>query len=269
MDVESDPFRRLFQHLCRHLVCLIYKHEAKRPVDAEGRRVGFASGFIMEFQGAWFLATAGHFMQELEDLRRDRPDRKIEVTIADSFGEGVIDDTMIPLSYFDSPRHHAYDDEHGIDFGLIHLPDNTCDLLASNGRIPVIESHWRDWSDVKFASHSIFGVLAEGSHETPNNGMYLRTAQFDLSPFEKPPQQFARFVQPMRFFKITNLGDTKSIVGMSGCPIIGFRVNWEVEQMSYFFLGIQSGWLPDSKILYSCDLAYIAKDLIAGMVDAD
>jgi hypothetical protein len=262
---DDDPFYDLFQFFCRHLVSIVYKHEPTRPHDDEGRKVLIASGFVMEIQGRWFLATAGHFMEDLERLRRDRPDRRIVVTIVDSFGVGKIDDTMVPLPYFDLPRHHEHDEEQGIDFGVILLPGNTCDLLAANGRIPVIESHWQDWSGVEFASYTIVGILAEGSKEIGDHGLFLRTAQFDLAPVETPPAQLERFTHPMRFFKITNLGDTQSIVGMSGCPILGIRLQPDPMQMSYFFIGIQSGWIPSKHIIYACDLPFLAKQMIRGL----
>lgn len=259
---EADPFEVLFQHFCRHLVCLVCKHEPTRPDDTEGRQILMASGFVLEMKGRWFLATAGHHMRDLEELRKSRPDRRIVVTIADGFGYGAIDQTFVPLEYYDAHRIHQYDEEQGIDFGLILLRDNTCDLLKANGRVPVVEHHWQDWSDVEFASYTIVGILCEGSHEIAGNGLYMRTAQFDLSPIEAPPAQLARFTQPMRFFKITDLGDTKSIVGMSGCPILGIRLTQEPFQMSYFFIGIQSGWLPGKQLIFACDLPYLAKQLI-------
>ena len=267
MSEPRDPFYELFEYLCRHLVSIVYKHEATRKDDVEGRIIGVASGFIMEFNGYSFLATAGHFMEELEKLKASRPDRRIVVTIVDSFGQGAIDKTMVPLPYFDLPRHFEYDDTQGMDFGLILLPKNTCDLIRANARIPVTEDHWLVEAPTEFASYSIFGVLAEGSHEIGDNGLYLRTAQFDLLPVSNPPNQLMRFTQPMRFFNITNLGDTKTIRGMSGCPIIGFGMEWETKGFRYYFLGIQSGWLPESKIIYACDLATIAKQIIASIYE--
>ncbi len=65
----------------------------------------------------------------------------------------------------------------------------------------------------------------------------------------------------MFYGEIIDLGDIPSIVGMSGCPVIGLTVKDGLP--FYYFLAIQSGWLPNSRIICACDLNYLARILIS------
>jgi hypothetical protein len=52
--------------------------------------------------------------------------------------------------------------------------------------------------------------------------------------------------------------------GMSGYPILRFARDG--DGVRYYFVAIQSGWLPDSKVTYACLMPYHAK-LLADAID--
>jgi hypothetical protein len=64
--------------------------------------------------------------------------------------------------------------------------------------------------------------------------------------------------------------DLKSIDGMSGGPILGFRRREDGNGL-YWIVGLQSSWLPTSRIVCACPLAPFAEGIeaeINAMVDA-
>ena len=48
------------------------------------------------------------------------------------------------------------------------------------------------------------------------------------------------------------------ITEMSGCPIFG-SAHEPKGGASYYFVAIQSGWLPDSKVAYACQMPFLGK----------
>jgi hypothetical protein len=72
------------------------------------------------------------------------------------------------------------------------------------------------------------------------------------------PARFAKHTIPMFYGRIPKPPEGLDIAEMSGCPIFGFA-HEPKRGASYYFVAIQSGWLPDSKILYACQMPFLGK----------
>ena len=64
----------------------------------------------------------------------------------------------------------------------------------------------------------------------------------------------------MFYARIPKPPDGLDIGGMSGCPIFGFTID-EAGNGRYFFVAIQSGWLPDSKVIFACPMPFLGSIL--------
>jgi hypothetical protein len=53
----------------------------------------------------------------------------------------------------------------------------------------------------------------------------------------------------------------KSIVGMSGGPIIGFA--GDERELRYWIVALQSAWLPSSRTIFACPVPVFAPMLVA------
>ncbi len=220
-----------------------------------------ASGFILEIKGVWYLATAGHFFEDVTKLRNKYPGRKFTFWMADSFGTPKDSDMFILLHFDYLPKFHRYDEDSGIDFGLVGLDSNTRSLLQKGNRVPVHEEHWRNWDALKFFGFRMVGIPYEFLQPKPRSLM-MKAAMLPIKLLDKPPERLKRHTEPMLYAELVDLGGISSIKGMSGCPVFGFTVN--NDEIAYFIVAIQSGWLPERepKIIYAFMLPTLVKELI-------
>ena len=118
--------RGLIRFLGRHLIALGVTYIA---LDDNGKRTGperffAASGFIMEFGGQWYFATAGHVLQEeIAGQRRRHELEIVGTTLIAFFGHDNPLVRVIPVDYDSMPKAFVDDRDLGLDVGLIQLTD--------------------------------------------------------------------------------------------------------------------------------------------------
>jgi hypothetical protein len=260
MPDTGEAIQILLNQLAHHTIGVFCRHTPTQPGDTLQEDYVTASAFVMEIKGVWYLATAGHYFDNIDMLRRLRPTRRYSFWLADAIRPNPKDTNFVPLDFNGAWKRHIYHEADGIDFGLIQLNPNTCRLLMANDVIPVSESHWQDWSDLRFVDFCMVGIPSRLLTIRPNS-MDIRIVMLALRKLEEPPDSFKHHRHPMFYGEIVDLGDIPSIVGMSGCPVIGLTVKDGLP--FYCFLAIQSGWLPNSRVICACDLNYLARILIS------
>ena len=75
---------------------------------------------------------------------------------------------------------------------------------------------------------------------------------------------------PMFYARIPNPPAGLDIRGMSGCPIFGFSCPMDRVAHEYYFVAIQSSWLPDSKVICACQMPFlggIVKTALDGLTE--
>ncbi|MFO0888007.1 MAG: hypothetical protein U0790_02550 [Isosphaeraceae bacterium] len=246
---DANQDEKFLRHLSRHLVSLGCVHAPASAADPNEEKWFFTSGFVMEVRGVWFLVTAGHVLEDISKQMTRHPDRRYRFMIADSFGDKADYPDPIPIDYTGTPKHFVYDENGGMDFGLMLLNDNCRQLLERNKVEPLREAKLRPSDDLECFMYCMIGF--------PNQSMAIERPghlrlEVDLIPLERlttAPGALFRQTAPMFYGKISRLPDGYSIKGMSGCPILGFAKHG--EDIRYHFIAVQSGWLPDSKIIYA------------------
>lgn len=268
VDIEGELKERLRIYF-RHLVGIagVYEH-----IDEDGRhkpkKPFYFSAAVLEIRGQWFLATAGHNVEKMEEVVA-RPDmRLVACGLDDTYGPES--DHDMPIEYFDyTNASRFYRHEDGLDFGLIHLRKNYRDLLAANGIQPLSKKNWAqpnvDRSDtflmVGFPEDSIDSGITDGAEEYSAH-VKGRPSVILLDRLMDQPKetQYERFIGQIRAEH-----DVGSIVGMSGGPIFCFQGD-SFER--YYLAAIQSTWIEKSKRTFGCPMFVIvdvAKDFISSV----
>jgi hypothetical protein len=255
MPTERDPGEFL-TYLCRHLVSLACVHEPATPNDKLGPKKFFTSGFVMEIGPRWFYVTAGHVFQDINALIGTHPNRRYRFTLADCFGPKVKSDVPIPSDYKNSLKHHLYDAQSGYDFGIMALDENAKRLLLVNGIIPLNENNWLHQDGVEFFHYSMVGFPGQAMILNHPTHAGVKPLYVSLQRLQNPPAAMSHHTVPMFYARIPNPPAGLDIRGMSGCPIFGFTHNGE-GGASYYFVAIQSSWLPESKIICACHMPFL------------
>src|SRR5262249_54312145 len=145
---DSSVENHYSEQLARHLVGIICRHSPTLQSDAMPEGVISASAFVLEAGGTWFLATAGHYFEAVNEFRSSHPSRNFSFWMADSFGTKKRSDYFLPLHFDESSKSYVHNDQTGFDFGVLKLDPNTVALLENGERVPVHESHWKNWNDL-------------------------------------------------------------------------------------------------------------------------
>jgi hypothetical protein len=85
---------------------------------------------------------------------------------------------------------------------------------------------------------------------------HVKPFYISLERLADPPPAMSHHSVPMFYGRISNPPAGLDIRGMSGCPIFGFAHDGR-GGASYYFLTIQSSWLPDSKIICACQMPFL------------
>ena len=223
------------------------------------------SGFVMSFRGHWFLATAGHIIEDLNKII-ETGHRISKCQLLDIWNVDATDNNAIPFEY-DPHRTFSWNEDNGIDFGLIYLSENTSELLRVNGVVPVEEIDWKSIPEdldgfMMLGLPSAFERLDEKASKSHSYHNIVVSPTLICLKEAKDPPAFVKKKAPLWYFQVPEksepAGYKGSIDGMSGGPIIGIQ-RQKNGQTKYWIVGIQSGWYPESRI------AYVVPTALAGL----
>lgn len=268
-DVGGDDNEFLqegIKHYCRHLVGLAGYWE---PLDANGEPNGQAetfsySGTVISIKGSAYFLTAGHILDDLEKELKAGSIRLGACVLCDGFGPDVRSPEAIPFDYEVASKFHIYDEEEGLDFGLVELSPYYQNQLRANG----IETHTQDdcveLESITFDQHLMIGFPEDSIERQVRPSDYshysvsVRSVPsiIFVEELEDPPNDLRKTTYQRFVGRVPkNAGD---IPGMSGGPILGFS---EDHPDKHWVVAIQSSWLPVSRITFGCPVPIIMKHL--------
>jgi hypothetical protein len=216
----------------------------------------------MSFRGVWVLATAGHVLQDLDTLVAD-PRRRITMSgLVDSWSPGAVGRDPVPFDLAGAPKIYIHDDAEGLDFGFILIRPYYRSLLQANGIVAINEELWQHLHEVPFTHYGILGIPRERVemqvHRSSFGAQITSTVQPIYIPVtleENPPPELRNTTCPRFIGRVQEVPDLNSIVGMSGCPIFGFR---RVDDfIDYSVVAIQSCWRRSDRIICGSLLPYV------------
>jgi len=249
MDDMGKQFVAFMSH---HLVALQIDCEYE---DEDTHNFGseIFSGFILALYGRWYWATAGHCLRDVDQAIEEGRLRVYSCGFADFFGADAPNIQTVPFTYERGCGRYITKKELGLDFGVIPLPDLIAQNMRANKILPIARENWVHQPSLTF---SVYKMLGFPSHLIAELGGLLPTMihveRIDPKEVDEGPAEtwFAGRISPE--------AKIKSIKGMSGGPIFGFR-QAEDGRWYYHVVALQSWWRPDSRIVFGCSVPLVAE----------
>ncbi len=212
--------------MSRHLVALTSEYKSYDNGKLLKHGLLAFSGFVVEMMDRWFWVTAGHCLKLLDRNVPNGTMQLFQTQFMDCFGPGETMPNGIPFTYEPGCGFYIDNEAHALDFGLILLPDLYRRNMLANGVIAISRDHWQkqdnlDWVEYKilgFPEHeNIAEVDASGFIDAQIRPVMISIDRITKEEIEKPPEGLW-FIG-----KIPSDVTIKSVKGMSGGPIYGFR----------------------------------------------
>lgn len=237
----------------RHFVALSGSYV---EVDGEDKHVGkekhFAfSGFVIAIRGVWCLMTAGHVIENINAAIRHPKVKLLRCRLMDFFGLDAKVKEPLPISY--ETEHVIHIDQHGVDIGMLPLRPLYQSSLEANGVIPMPTAGWSGYSVPKCDQYVLLGLPEENIEpveETEHHGGGLRV-RLVYAPLKAEPVPSIDPVSKIPRFaaRLDEGGELKSVVGMSGGPIIEVRKRPD-EGWEYACIAIQGSWNEAQRMVF-------------------
>ena len=248
---ESEMIQDAFRNYSQYLVglALLVEPEDEKP-SAE---CYFYSGFVMQFGREWYWVTAGHIMEQIEPHLSGGVAKRFR--LIDNYGFGADRSNAVPFDYEGSWRYHIYDKRSGLDFGAVEIAPFYRRTLQSNAVAVVKMADWRRLNPWKFPRFVLTGLADDSTtksktfkkdhyvvHGKPTPNLILA----DQIPMPKGSRlKYKRIAG-----QISEKWPEGSIVGMSGGPIFGIRLDTPRSPI----IAVQSSWLEGDRIALGCPI---------------
>jgi hypothetical protein len=258
---ETDENRRtkLLGFFCRHLVGLGVTYRHKNEEDAAKLpRFSVSSGTLISIHGTICFLTAGHVLEELDKLRNHDQVEMESAVLIDTLGWKSVSNVPIPFDLKSARLFYIDNKYDGLDFGVIALEPHHVGLLAKNGVIALTDERWNQQHTVRFDGFAMLGFPEELTSQrvsASGDGM-LSPVMFGIKRLDAAPEDRAPTNYPQFIGQIDSELPLKSVEGMSGGPIFGFRQ--EGQELRYWVVALQSSWDRQRRITYGCDLPLLA-----------
>lgn len=250
-------------YLCRHLISLTGDFE---NVDASGNAVGKRrpynfSGTVVSFEGTWYVLTAGHAVHKYLDALKRGIIRVYARTLAFGFGRDAITNDPIQFDISAQEKFFEWKEAEGLDYALFPLDVAQKECLKGNGikAFPLLvpsrppDADFYRYAVVGFPGEEV-DLEIESAEVVTGVGMHPNCLSLHRLPNNDPPQR------PWFKAYINNMGNLKSIVGVSGGPIFGFVQKG--QNNDYYLIAIQSWWERGRLHTYGCHIDVIYADAL-------
>lgn len=230
--------------LGKHIVCLEWV--AREGAQDIGSEYANYTGFVISIRDTWFLLTAGHNLRNIEEAISHGIGGS---WFLDDTGGGGTHETHIPFDYSNTKK--FWFDEAGADYALLYLEPYRS-LLEANQIVALDERAWKQDFPVAF-DHILLLGIPEESLSIKGKMLYKGYALSFLELTEDVPSELQQPF-PRLYAKVSKSKNLNDIKGMSGGPIFGLQLR-EGEEIRYWVIALQSGWLSSARVIAACPVA--------------
>ncbi len=260
-EMQPSDQQGFLRFMGSHLVALTGRYRSLNDdgsVHSEGNFV--FSGFALFLHDQAYWVTAGHCLKE--SLDKPIAAGRLEVIYAgfmDCFGTDAVHPEMNPFEYEPGCGMYVYDKHIGLDFGLIPLSDLYRQGFEKNGVKFVTRENWLHQPHLTFDGYMMYGfpehevIEGQGDVDALVRPVLIAVEEIDA-------RKIAGVAKTWFVGRLPPEANIKSIKGMSGGPIFGFR-RTKAGQWVYHVVALQSWWKPDSRIIFGCPLFDFAERL--------
>jgi hypothetical protein len=228
----------------RHVVLLLYK-VTKGGTEA----IDYASCFIVEIRGIWFLITAGHVVQDMRSLTEDGAVLSGFQLVDSPAGANQ---PAYPIA-MDFDEWFTVDDAaQGIDVAARVINELTVMALRRANVLPVTSSAVCPAEFLDGYQLVLVGAAAE-RFKAQRSGGQMRMSLIPI--VEAPvsddiPDKGSSILGKIVGDPVEEEFRIQSVKGMSGCPAFLVEVGSTPEgDRKYWAAGIQSTWYPSSRVV--------------------
>jgi hypothetical protein len=261
-DEDQQRGEKFLLYMGRHLVSL---SGTLVKLDRQGNDVSDAhffacSGFVVSLGEDWYLLTAGHVLHEFDEALRSKEYRLASCGLADYFGPDAKVPYPTPFVFEDAKLAFVDNADLGLDIGLIPLREYYRTSLSKNGVAPVTPINWRAQDQVQIEHYALLGFpdeLTGRESDVKAAGAQVqggvRPVLMFLNPVDAVPDENPNPVVPWFAGELRDKSQIKSVKGMSGGPIFGYKTLPDGRQF-YWVVAVQSRWREQSRIVFGCPL---------------
>lgn len=237
------------------------------------------TGFMLRLGSIDLWVTAGHVIDRIRELLANSKVSIVRAGLLDGYDSD--DAAAIPVHLESLPLFSAEPD---LDFGVAFLREAYVAPIVANPRFrlltPVV---WHNHDKAEPEGYYIVGMPEEWVDVRDvgtRPGKVLRKATMGIAcvPVERiepttgeEPQEFWHHAGAFygRLLPIRSDDGTplESVLGMSGGPVFSIERTKD-DQFRYYLYGIQSAWLPSSRIIRATPIAHVADLVHEGMAHA-
>ena len=245
------------EFFCRHLVALCVTYQTTGSDSGEPPHFAAYSGTLIQIQNTVCFLTAGHVLRNVEAALKSDQVTICNTILADTFGLSRVSEYPIPFDLKNARLFYVDEDKAGLDFGVIVLDPYYVRLLSYNGTVALQEQNWISQSAIEFDGYMMLGLPEEfiSGHLTGSGEGTVSPTMFGVHRLESPPDDRPPTLHSQFVGQLDRALAIKSVKGMSGGPIFGFRLE---PEMSYWVVALQSSWDPTKRIVYGCSLPILA-----------
>lgn len=211
------------------------------------REACIITSFVMSIYEQWFLITAGHCIEDIEEnLTKGYEIERCR--LIDFMGSGAQHKEPIPFDYRESAATKlCYDPTY--DYGILFLNEQYVRLLKANGIQALTEEVWEK-QPAQVDYYMLLGVVGKLSEATPNSAL-ITSSIHKVTGLQNRPNDFAETSAPTFWGKVHLNDPVTDIAGMSGGPVFSIQRN-ENGELRYWLHAIQSRWLPSQQLIAAC-----------------
>jgi endonuclease YncB( thermonuclease family) len=260
---KPDPVR----WFGRHFAAYTFDYESFNPDGSLLHRgIGVHSGFFLEIGDNWFWVTAGHCLKdELEDPVAKGQLRLLAGSFMDYFGHEATNTISVPFLYEPGCAFYLDKPEMGLDFALLPIDGLMKKTFLANKNVPISRENWVHQHRLDFEKYLLMGIPnSKVSTRSNSTGMTIDVQPYLIEVHQIDPSTVDASSDEWFAAKIDDEVKLKSIKGMSGGPIFGFRRDDE-GQLRYHAVAVQSRWLASERIIFGCSLPRFAEQIVKSM----
>ena len=247
-DLETMSAENAIGFFQRHLVPIYFSF--KNPEGKFDSTV--ITSFVLSVKGVWFLVTAGHCLEEINNLISNGFEIK-DCMLFDSGALGAKHNHPIPFHY-DKDSVGIFGNERDFDYGAIVIESFYKELLKKNNISPLDEKVWK-LQPSKADKYFLLGVPNQLVYQN-NRLLSISTKMLPIEMQENRPQDLEEKEAPRVYGKISLGTDISSIKGMSGGPIFAFQEE-ENGNVSYWLYALQSTWNQGTRNISACPTTHL------------
>jgi len=256
VKIEDTLAPAKYRYCSKHIVVMSwFDQDVKKPEEDDWRYFAI-SGFVMSFEDRWFLATAGHIVQDLEHNRLNGLTRVRAMGMIDHGGVDARHKDGFPFDYDGAEKYSVVDDD-GLDFGFIEIQPFYRKTMEANEVMPISESHWDRDEGHEFEEYFVMGLpsnqqirlggIEAGESTLEGRARIIVMPILKVGADEAPPQKATLVVYAK--CRDERVKEWQHVNGFSGSPVFGMGPKKEDGTIPYRVVAMQYAWDPNKHVV--------------------